>query len=246
MSGPLTTPIGPTYGFQQVPEDVLRSLDPEGLLQHRKNQAHLEYLWENIYYPALISDVIDQYPPNLNESFFSLTAALVAPTSRGNVTIQTNSIQDGPVINLNYLSTETDQRMALYAFRNLRKILSQNELAAYTRGPDNGEVVPGADIDDDETLLAYIKSTLLPVWHPVGTCRMLPQRDGGVVDDRLKVHGVKGLRIVDASIMPVIPDQHIQGPVYMIAEKAALMIREDHKLRHPIDYRRPSWNRAEN
>lgn len=74
---------------------------------------------------------------------------------------------------------------------------------------------------------------------------MLPQRDGGVVDNRLRVHGVKGLRIVDASIMPVIPDRHIQGPVHMIAEKAALMIREDHKLRHPIDYRRLFWNRVE-
>jgi len=71
---------------------------------------------------------------------------------------------------------------------------------------------------------------------------MLPLQDGGVVDNRLRLYGVKGLRIVDASIMPVIPDNHIQGPVYMIAEKAAMMIKEDHGLRHPVDYGHPSWN----
>jgi len=230
MSGPFTTPVGPTYGFQQLSSDELRELDTNGALSQRNRQAHIEYLWENVYYPTVVSDVIPQYPPNLNESFFSVTAALVAPVSRGNVTLATNNIQDGPLINLNYLGEKTDQNVALYAFRNLRKILAQPELANYTIGPNHGEVVPGADMDDDETLLAYIKSTLLPVWHPVGTCQMLPREDGGVVDSRLRVYGTKRLRVVDASIMPVIPDQHIQGPVYMIAEKAAAMIKEDYAL----------------
>lgn len=134
------------------------------------------------------------------------------------------------MINLNYLKAETDQRLALYAFRNLRTILAQPGLANYTIGPANGEVVPGPDITDDETILKYIKSTLLPVWHVAGTCRMLPQAQGGVVDSRLRVYGVKGLRIVDASIMPVIPDQHTQGVVFMITEKAAQMIQKDHGL----------------
>lgn len=230
MSGPLTTPVGPTYGFEQLPEDVLKSLDVTSQLRSRTTQAHIEYLWENIYYPTVISDAIAQYPPKHDESFFSLTAALVAPVSRGNVTLQSNSIQDGPSINLNYLADETDQKIALYAFRNLRKILAQPELANYTIGPNSGEVVPGIDVADDDTLLSYIKSTLLPVWHASGTCRMLPEKDGGVVDSRLRLHGAQGLRIVDASIMPVIPDQHIQGPVYMIAEKAAEMIKEDYSV----------------
>ncbi|KAJ9641333.1 hypothetical protein H2199_005303 [Coniosporium tulheliwenetii] len=181
-SGPLTTPIGATYGFQRVPEANLQALAADELLDGRQNQAH------------------------------------------------SNSIQDAPIINLNYLEAETDQKLALYAFRNLRTILSQPGLANYTIGPANGEVVPGPDITDDETILAYIKSTLLPVWHVVGTCRMLPQAQGGVVDSRLRVHGVKGLRIVDASVMPVIPDQHTQGVVFMIAEKAAQMIKEDYGL----------------
>jgi choline dehydrogenase len=70
----------------------------------------------------------------------------------------------------------------------------------------------------------YIQTTAISVWHASGTCAMLPFGNGGVVDPTLKVYGVKGLRIVDASIMPVIPDQHPMAAVYMIAEKAAKLI----------------------
>lgn len=229
-TGPLTSPVGPTYGFQQIPATELRVLDTTGALENRTNQAHIEYLWENLYYPSEPSTLLSQYPPNLNESFMSVTAAVLAPVSRGNISFQSNTIGDAPVINVNYLESEVDQRIALYGFKNLRKILSQPELANFTIGPDSGEVVPGASITDDETLLTYIKSTLLPVWHASGTATMLPEADGGVVDDRLKVYGISGLRVVDASIIPVIPDQHIQGTVYMIAEKAADMIKEDYEL----------------
>lgn len=229
-TGPLTTPVGPTYGFQQILDTDLQRLDFVGALGNRTNQSHIEYLWENIYYPSEPSMVLPQYPNNLNESFMSVTAALLAPVSRGNVSLQSNAIGDAPLINLNYLESEVDQQIALYAFRNLRMVLSQPELANLTIGPNFGEVAPGANITDDQALLTYIKSTLLPVWHASGTARMLPESDGGVVDDRLRVYGVTGLRVVDASIMPVIPDQHVQGPVYMIAEKAADMIKVDHGL----------------
>ncbi|KAJ9624569.1 hypothetical protein H2203_005304 [Taxawa tesnikishii (nom. ined.)] len=226
-SGPLTSPIGPAYGFQKIPQVDLQTLGIAEALSNRLNQAHIEYLWEAIYFPAEPSTTLPQYPPNLNESFMSLTAALIAPVSRGNVTLRSNNIQDAPVINVNYLESEVDQQVALYAFHNLRNILSQPVLANFTMGPDYGEVVPGANITDDATLLEYIKSELITVWHGSGTARMLPQSDGGVVDNRLKVYGVQGLRIVDASIFPVIPDQHIQAAVYMVAEKAAAMIKQD-------------------
>lgn len=68
----------------------------------------------------------------------------------------------------------------------------------------------------------------MTVHHASGTCAMLPREQGGVVDSRLKVYGVDRLRVVDASIFPVIPDQHTQGPTYMVAEKAAAMILEDY------------------
>lgn len=174
--------------------------------------------------------VLPQYPPYENESFISVTAALLTPVSRGNVTLQSNSITDAPVINVNYLESPIDQNFALFMFSSLRTLLSQPVLSNYTIGPNHGEVVPGADITDDATILEYIKSTVLPVWHACGTCRMLPQSDGGVVDSQLRVYGVDGLRIVDASIFPVIPDQHIQGPTYMVAEKAADLIKQEYGL----------------
>jgi choline dehydrogenase-like flavoprotein len=75
---------------------------------------------------------------------------------------------------------------------------------------------------------SYIRNTAIPVWHASGTCAMKPLADEGVVDSTLKAYGVQGLRIVDASIMPIVPDQHTQGPVYMIAEKAAAMIKAEY------------------
>ncbi|ODQ53304.1 GMC oxidoreductase [Saitoella complicata NRRL Y-17804] len=231
-SGPLTSTVGPNYGFQQLSEAELQALGAQEIYesQNRTQQAHLEYLWESVYYPSQLPTSFSLYPPYRNESFMSLTAALLAPTSRGSVTLQSDSIQDAPVINLNYLSTEVDQQIALHAFKNLREILGQAAISQYTLGPNNGEVVPGASITDDETLLTYIKSTVIPVWHASGTARMLPEEQGGVVDSRLRVYGVQALRIVDASIFPVIPDQHIQGAVYMLAEKAADLIKEDYGL----------------
>ena len=106
-------------------------------------------------------------------------------------------------------------------------------------------MAPGVHVQTDEDILkfvmssesflhililspSYIRETALPVWHASGTSAMRPRNDGGVVDSNLKVYGVKGLRIADASIMPIIPDQHTQGPVYMIAEKVASLIRAEY------------------
>lgn len=97
-------------------------------------------------------------------------------------------------------------------------------------GPNHGELSPGPENvsdDDDEAIWEYVKSNTIPNWHASGTVQMLPEEDGGVVDPRLRVYGVDGLRVVDCSIIPVLPDVNILGPVYMIAEKGAEMIRED-------------------
>lgn len=223
-SGPLTTPVGPTYGFRSLSEGDLAKLGAASALANQTNQAQIEYLWENIYYPSEPSMILPQHPPEKNQSFISLTAALLTPVSRGNVTLQSNTIQDAPVINVNYLESAIEQNFALYMFHSLRNLLAQPEFANYTLGPDHGEVVPGASVTDDATILEYIKSTVLPVWHASGTCRMLPLSEGGVVDSRLRVYGVQNLRVVDASIF------HIQGPTYMVAEKAADMIKQDYDL----------------
>ncbi|KAK4995333.1 hypothetical protein LTR66_004826 [Elasticomyces elasticus] len=136
---------------------------------------------------------------------------------------------DAPLINPNYYSHPTDRIVATNAFRDLRKIFAHPSLSQYTVGLMNGEVSPGPSVtsDDDDAIFEYIKATTLPNWHASGTNRMLPLADGGVVDSRLRVYGVNGLRVVDSSVMPTVPDVNIQGPVFMIEEHGAKTIRED-------------------
>jgi len=166
-----------------------------------------------------------------NTSYISFTAGLIAPLSRGSVSILSNSNSDPPQIDLQYYSDPVDQAVAIYAFKNLRKILAQfAAISNFTIGPNNGEVAPGPSVESDEDILNYIRETAVPIWHASGTCAMLPKEQGGVVDDTLKVYGVEGLRIVDTSVFPVIPDQHTQGPTYMLAEKAADIIKQAYEF----------------
>ncbi|CCF46788.1 glucose-methanol-choline oxidoreductase:GMC oxidoreductase, partial [Colletotrichum higginsianum] len=129
-----------------------------------------------------------------------------------------------------YFAHPVDRIIALASFKYLRKILAHPRMAAFTVGPNNGEVSPGADNvseDDEDAVLAYVRANTIPNWHASGTNQMLPEADGGVVDPRLRVYGVDGLRVVDCSIIPVLPDVNIVASVYMIGEKGAEMIRED-------------------
>lgn len=103
-------------------------------------------------------------------------------------------------------------------------------MSAFTVGPDHGEVSPGAAAvaeDDEDAVLAYVRQNTIPNWHASGTNQMLPEADGGVVDPRLRVYGVDGLRVVDCSIIPILPDVNIVASVYMVGEKGADLIRED-------------------
>lgn len=211
--------------LKKINETTLDQLDATASLASPHNQSQIEYYYETIFYPDYPTP---EYTPLPNESYISLTAGIIAPVSRGNVSIKSCSINDPPQIELNYYTAEADQNIAVYAFKNLRKVLAQYATYGWTIGPNNGEASPGPSVESDADILNYIRSTAITVWHASGTCAMLPQASGGVVDARLRVHGVNGLRVVDASIFPVIPDQHTQGPVYMVAEKAAVLISEDY------------------
>lgn len=122
--------------------------------------------------------------------------------------------------------------MAINAFRDARKILASPSLAPFTVGPNHGEVSPGPAVDsnDDDAIFEYIKATTMSNLHASGTCVMLPSDKGGVVDSRLRVYGVDGLRIADVSIMPTVPDTHTSGPVYMIGERMATFLQEEYNF----------------
>ena len=144
------------------------------------------------------------------------------PTSRGHVRLKTPNPLDAPAITLNYLSTEDDQRVAIAGLRATRRIMAAKALARF----EPEEWKPGPAIDTDEQLAQVAGDLGTTIFHPVGTCKMGPD-ELAVVDDRLSVHGISGLRVIDASIMPRITSGNTNAPTVMIAEKGAEFICAD-------------------
>ena len=144
------------------------------------------------------------------------------PVSRGYVRIKSPDPKAPPAIKLNYLSADEDRRVALDSMRFTRRIMAAKALAKY----EPQEFKPGAGVESDEELRRAAGDLGTTIFHPVGTCKM-GHDDLAVVDERLRVHGVLGLRVVDASVMPRITSGNTNAPTVMIAEKAAEMIRED-------------------
>jgi choline dehydrogenase-like flavoprotein len=156
--------------------------------------------------------------------FPAITPAVcnLRPTSRGSVRITSPDPHAYPAIRLNYLATPEDQRVAIAGMRFTRRIMASRALARFA--PE--EWRPGLAVESDAELLHAAGDLGTTIFHPVGTCRMGPD-PLAVVDDRLRVHGVAGLRVVDASVMPRITSGNTNAPTVMIAEKGAELIRAD-------------------
>ena len=145
------------------------------------------------------------------------------PTSRGWVRIKGSDPAAAPEIRLNYLMTPEDQRVAADSMRFTRRIMAAPALARYAPV----EWRPGPEVESDAALVKAAGDLGTTIFHPVGTCRMGSDA-GAVVDDRLRVHGIEGLRVIDASIMPRITSGNTNAPTYMIAERGAeLVLSED-------------------
>ena len=153
------------------------------------------------------------------------TVANVRPTSRGEITIVSNDSRIYPKIKMNYLSTEDDRKVAALGLKLVRKIMLETETF---KKYEPEEYRPGIHIQDDEDLVKAGSDYTQTIFHPVGTCKM-GKDENAVVSDRLKVHGIQNLRVVDASIMPNITSGNTNAPTIMIAEKASDMIIEDNK-----------------
>jgi choline dehydrogenase-like flavoprotein len=160
---------------------------------------------------------------------FTASAANLRPTSRGFVRLRSPDPSAPPVIQPNYLSTDEDRRVAVDAIRLTRRIAAQPALAAF----HPNEYLPGPAVrDDDERALAQAAGDIgTTIFHPVGTAKMgLASDPMTVVDERLRVAGIKRLRVIDASVMPAITSGNTNAPTMMIAEKGADLLREDAKL----------------
>ncbi|ARV57531.1 choline dehydrogenase [Nostocales cyanobacterium HT-58-2] len=151
---------------------------------------------------------------------FTFAPCLTHPQSRGNLSLRSSSPNDPPIIQMNYLQSESDIQVLVEAIKISRQL-------AYSGAFDEflgEEVAPGAGVTSDEAIQAYIRQGCDTVYHPVGTCKMGTD-PLAVVDSQLRVHGVDGLRVVDASIMPTITTGNTNAPTIMIGEKAADMIK---------------------
>ncbi|MEM7072097.1 MAG: choline dehydrogenase [Pseudomonadota bacterium] len=157
-------------------------------------------------------------------SAFTSSTCQLRPESRGQITLRSPDPRLHPAIHPNYLATACDQQVAVAGMRWSRKLAASQTLAPLV----SEEHLPGHDIQTDQQLLDQARELAQTIYHPVGTCMMGPAwHPKAVVDARLSVHGVSGLRVVDASIMPTLVSGNTNAPTIMIAEKAADMILDD-------------------
>ncbi|MEX0730105.1 MAG: choline dehydrogenase [Aquisalimonadaceae bacterium] len=157
-------------------------------------------------------------------SGFTLSTCQLRPESRGTVHIRGADPAVYPRIHANYLSAALDQKVMVESIRVSRRVLAAPGMQDYVES----EYAPGPDVQSDDEILDFIREEATTIFHPSGTCQMGPaDQPGAVVDARLRVYGVHGLRVVDASVMPVIPSGNTNAAAIMIGEKASDMILED-------------------
>jgi len=175
------------------------------------------------YSSSNVNSPIDKKPG------FSTITAVLRPPAVGFTHIASPNHLDAPKMRQNYLESDDQRQAAIAGLRISRNIIAQPALASL--GVE--ELTPGAAAQSESEILAFARANVMSSFHQSGTCKMGVKEDRmAVVDSRLRVYGLKGLRVVDASIMPMIPSGNTNIPTLMIAEKGAAMILEDRKARH--------------
>lgn len=157
-------------------------------------------------------------------SGFHTSVSPCQPTSRGHIEIRSPDPRMPPAIFPNYLSTERDVAELLAGAKFLRRLAATPTFSRLIEA----ELKPGPEVRTDEDLVADMRARAFSVFHPCGTCRMGPDPARAVVDHRLRVHGLAGLRVVDASIFPAVTSGNTNAPAIMVGEKGAALILEDH------------------
>jgi choline dehydrogenase len=223
-----------TYGVWTTPEPVslLLALEPAALEEFEQSQSGplTSNLAEgggfvrmesgapapDVQFHVAPVQIVDEGMADPTAHGLWISPCLLQQEARGSVRLQNNDPTGKPVIRNDFYATEKDTRMACDAFRLMLEITRQPALRPYCAEPFT---VPASGSEAD--VLAHVRRTTFAIYHPVGTCAM-----GTVVDDQLRVNGVEGLRVVDASVMPMVPRGNTNAPVIAVAERAADLIAE--------------------
>ena len=207
-SGPLSLSVNQGGGFFRSRPDLLRS--------------NIQLYFSPLTYERTPPGVRALMSPDPFPGF-STSASPCRPTSRGHVEIAAADPTQPARIHLNLLSTDHDVEEALAGAKFLRRLAATPALSSII----DAELKPGPPVQSDEELVADIRARAYSVFHPVGTCRMGPDPAEAVVDHRLRVHGLAGLRVIDASIFPTITSGNTNAPAIMVGERGADLVLAD-------------------
>ena len=210
-TGMLTNVGGDIIAFEKLPKGSISASTAAAL-----ETAHGP-TWPDIELVTFDGNLVG--PSSDARNYITSIAGIVAPFSRGNVTIKSTDTAENPIVNPNWLTDPRDQEVAVAGFRRARQIVSHPGLGDIVLG---SEVSPGLEVTSDKDILNAIQKTAGPFYHGACTCIMGSANDSmAVVDSHARVIGVKGLRVVDASSFGVLPPGHPQATVYAFAEKIA-------------------------
>ncbi|RAH68282.1 GMC family oxidoreductase [Aspergillus aculeatinus CBS 121060] len=218
--GLFTNPSADYLAWEKIPDPLRQRFSADTLRNlswFPPSWPEAEYISFHIFIGDLANPLFDQ--PRDGFMYASMIGSLVAPSSRGTVTLASNDTDILPIVQPNWLSTEADAQMVVAMYRRMREAWHSAAMAPIVIGE---EYFPGPKVQTDAEILAVIRQTVMTIYHAACTCKMGTRNDRmAVVDHRARVFGVSGLRVVDASAFAILPPGHPQATCYMLAEKIA-------------------------
>ena len=218
-SGPLAAFGAGYYGWETLPQPYRSNLSStalNALATFPSDWPELEWLPISAYLGYQTNRQTED--PRDGYNYATINPGLIAPLSRGNVTISSSNMADPPLINPNWLSDPTDEELAVQGFKRAREIWDVLAQDGVTVGA--AEYLPGLNVTSDADILAFIQASAMTIYHAAATCKMGKSNDTmAVVDSQARVYGTQNLRVVDASAFPFLPPGHPQSTIYALAEK---------------------------
>lgn len=223
--GLLTNPVADLLAWERIPPATAAAIGAGILNTYPSDWPHIEHFSG----AGFVGNFQGLFQDNLargadGSRFATILAAIVAPRSRGTVTLNSADTGDLPNIDPKWLVDPVDQAAAVYGFKRAREFFSAQAMQPVLA--EKNEYYPGAAVSTDAQILQHVKENLMTVWHASCTCKMATRDQGGVLDSKLQVYGTQGLRVIDASSFPMLPPGHPQSTCYMLAERGATLIKQ--------------------